>query len=64
MPRTLVATLDYWDDPADVYSIQLAKGEGLLPASASGARSRTLALWKPGTQTMNDSPAQVRARGP
>jgi hypothetical protein len=63
VPRTLVATLDYWDDPVDVYSIQLAKGEELF--ARLGLRSpveNTLALWKPGTQTLNASPAQVRAQ--
>jgi subtilisin family serine protease len=49
-PRTIAATLDFWDDPIDVYSIRLAKGSTLFArlglASPSGTR---LFLWKPGT---------------
>ena len=34
-PRTIAATVDYWDDPDDVYSIKLAKGRAALRAPAS-----------------------------
>jgi hypothetical protein len=50
LPRTLAATLDYWDDPVDVYSIHLDAGQelfarlGLHPVAPT-----SLALWKPGT---------------
>jgi len=49
-PRTISASVDFWDDPVDVYSIRLEKGHELfarLSPSASGAVG--LALWKPGT---------------
>ncbi|HUK44840.1 MAG TPA: S8 family serine peptidase [Gaiellaceae bacterium] len=50
LPRTIFATLDYWDDPIDVYSIHLDQGSELFVrlgrASAPGI---TVLLWKPGT---------------
>lgn len=49
-PRTISASVDFWDDPVDVYSIRLEKGHELfarLSPSTSGAVG--LALWKPGT---------------
>jgi hypothetical protein len=61
-PRTLAATLDYWDDPVDVYSIELRKGDELFArlglASPAG---NTLLLWKPGTAAVHGTPAQVLA---
>jgi hypothetical protein len=49
-PRTISATLDYWDDPADFYAVKLFKGQELFahlsPAIPAGVR---LVLWKPGT---------------
>jgi subtilisin family serine protease len=49
-PRTISASLDYWDDPIDVYSIRLVKGRHLyarLSPSSRGAAGLT--LWGPGT---------------
>jgi subtilisin family serine protease len=50
-PRTIGATLDYWDDQIDVYSIRLFQGERiyarLTPETAGSVR---LVLWKPGTE--------------
>jgi subtilisin family serine protease len=49
-PRTVSASLDFWDDPVDVYSVPLSAGARLfarLSPSASGAAE--LLLWKPGT---------------
>lgn len=47
----LQATIDYWDDPVDVYRIRLQKQQ-LLTArlSATGGPSLELELWKPKTQ--------------
>jgi hypothetical protein len=48
---TLKATLDYYDDPVDVYRVALGPGEHLtarVVPSWPGARV-TLTLWKPGT---------------
>jgi hypothetical protein len=47
----LRATIDYWDDPVDVYRIQLQKKERLLAQLAAGAGpSFELELWNPGTK--------------
>ncbi len=62
-PRKITATLDYWDDQIDVYSIKLFKGERLYarlsPATAAAVK---LMLWKPGTQHVAgiDNPQDVR----
>jgi len=51
LPRTITATLDYWDDNIDVYRVTLKKHQTLYarltPATSSAVR---LALWAPGTQ--------------
>jgi len=47
----VVATVDYWDDPVDVYRVQL-QGHERLSASvvaAPGGSSLRLELWRPGT---------------
>ena len=48
---TIVATVDYWDDPVDVYRIQLQGHERLRAAvtGAAGGASLGLELWRPGT---------------
>jgi subtilisin family serine protease len=52
LPRTIQASLDYWDDDVDVYRVHLDPGQTLYarltPALAS-AKVR-LALWAPGTE--------------
>jgi subtilase family protein len=49
-PRTISASLDFWDDPVDVYSLRLPKGrEVFARLSASTRRAVGLVLWKPGT---------------
>ena len=48
---TIAATVDYWDDPVDVYKIVLEGHEQLraqLTAAGAGA-TLTLELWRPGT---------------
>jgi hypothetical protein len=46
----LQATIDYWDDPVDVYRIQLQKKQLLLAQLAVGAApGLELELWKPRT---------------
>jgi subtilisin family serine protease len=53
-PRTISATLDYWDDPTDVYSIVLKKGAKLFARLGGVAGSKsTLLLWKPGATDVN-----------
>ena len=49
-PRTITATLDFWDDPVDVYSIKLAEGEELFARlGTASVAPNSLLLWKPGT---------------
>lgn len=55
-PRTLSATLDFWDDPVDIYSLRLAKGEELFARlGRSTVAPTSLALWKPGTEEVDTS---------
>jgi subtilase family protein len=50
-PRTIAASLDFWDDPLDVYSLRLQKGRQLfVRLSPSRSSAVSLLLWKPGTQ--------------
>jgi subtilisin family serine protease len=51
--RSLRATIDYWDDPVDVYRVRMLAGQRLV-AQVRGAQgeSLALALWKPGTKTV------------
>jgi subtilisin family serine protease len=47
---TITGTLDYWDDPVDVYSVTLAKGDELFARLTRVTKApTTLSLWKPGT---------------
>ena len=51
--RELTATLDYWDDPIDVYAVKLA-ARTTLAARVDGPPDAnvSLELWKPGTLTV------------
>jgi hypothetical protein len=46
----LKASLDFWDDPIDVYRVRIRAGQKLV-ATATGSSNvtPTLVLWKPGT---------------
>ena len=49
-PHAITATLDYWDDPVDVYSLTLAPGQRLYARLSSSAPALAkVVLWKPGT---------------
>jgi hypothetical protein len=51
LARTITASLDFWDDPIDVYSIRLEAGRELYARLSTSADSAvSLALWNPGTQ--------------
>jgi subtilisin family serine protease len=59
-PRTIFATLDYWDDPVDVYSIPLKAGQQVFARLGLGSPDpNTLVLWKPGTTQVDGPPAQA-----
>jgi hypothetical protein len=50
-PRTIAATLDYWDDPVDVYAVTLAQGQRLYARlSSSSPTLAKVVLWRPGTK--------------
>jgi Subtilase family len=60
-PRTISASVDYWDDPVDVYAVKLFKGQRLFarlsPAASAAVR---LTLWPPGTPRLGKlTPEQV-----
>jgi hypothetical protein len=51
LPRTVDASLDYWDDNIDVYRVHLKKGAQLFARLTPGSAAQVrLALWAPGTQ--------------
>jgi len=50
-PRSIVATIDYWDDRIDVYSVQLRKGQRVFARlTRPGRIGMKMTLWRPGTQ--------------
>jgi subtilisin family serine protease len=55
----IAATVDYWDDQTDVYSIDLAAGQKLT-ASLTGAPGTAvqLFLWSPRTRTVFGAPSR------
>jgi subtilisin family serine protease len=60
----VTATLDYYDDPVDVYRVALGPHERLaakVNGSWAGAQV-SLILWKPGTQLIDDKQAQKTLR--
>jgi subtilisin family serine protease len=53
--KSVVATLDYWDDDIDVYRIHLAARQRLrLRLNGPPSTNTNLLLWKPGTVHVND----------
>jgi hypothetical protein len=62
IPGTLVATLDFWDDPVDVYSVHLNKGDQLFARlGLDSSVANSLLLWRPGTTSVNGAATQVRS---
>jgi len=61
---TVTATLDWWDDPNDVYRIHLAKGQRLTVLVHADAKKidPTIVLWKPGLDALADARSDLRAR--
>ena len=64
----LAATLDFWDDPVDVYRVQLKRGQQLEAHVAAhwSHADVDLTLWRPGTTTvLHGSKGRVaRTAGP
>jgi subtilisin family serine protease len=51
LPRTVSATLDYWDDQVDVYRVHLSKGQRLYARLTPPPGIHVvLTLWPPGTK--------------
>ncbi len=52
--RTIRATIDYYDDPTDVYRVYLRRGrEFVATLRGSLGGSSTLVLWRPGTRLVS-----------
>jgi subtilisin family serine protease len=63
LPRTISATLDYWDDQIDVYRVVLKKGQRLYARLTPGVVAATrLALWRPGTQRVEGLDVDLTSR--
>ena len=53
--KRVVATLDFWDDQNDVYSIQLRRGQPVyMSVRGPAGHDTNLILWKPGTKHVDD----------
>jgi len=60
LPDTITATLDYWDDPIDVYAVTLHAGERLFGRlTPLNAAQTALILWKPGTTTVTNAEREL-----
>ncbi len=58
--RGVRATLDFWDDRDDVYAVRLRRGERLFASLRAAGAETALALWLPGTQSVDDLGRQDR----
>jgi subtilisin family serine protease len=56
------ATLDWWDDPNDVYRIHLVRGQRLAVLVHSGKVDPSIVLWKRGLHRLADARSDLRAR--
>jgi subtilisin family serine protease len=48
--RVVNASLDYWDDPNDVYAVRLRRGGRLVATLSRATANFDLVLWRPGTR--------------
>ena len=56
------ATLDFWDDPRDVYAVRLRAGQRLAATLRGPAGANVdLTLWRPATTTVQRAPRRLRA---
>jgi stage II sporulation protein D len=57
------ATVSYWDDPVDVYSIRVAPGQSITATVRGPAAVKLkLTLWKPGTRHVTGTSASLRTQ--
>ena len=62
-PATVTDSLDYWDDPTDVYALRVDSGQRLYARLTAAPDARVaLALWGPGTTDLNAPGATPLAR--
>jgi hypothetical protein len=61
LPRTIEASLDYWDDNIDVYRVHLNARTRLF-ARLNGKGGLRLALWAPGTKHIEGLDVTAEAR--
>jgi subtilisin family serine protease len=62
-PFAATATLDWWDDPNDVYRVHLDRGQRLsVYVRASAKIDPSIVLWKPGLDRLSDARSDLRAR--
>jgi hypothetical protein len=63
LPRTIDASLDFWDDNIDVYRVHLDAGVRLFARlTPSGAAAVRLELWAPGTRHVDGLSVDTSAR--
>ena len=61
--RTFHATLDYWDDQVDVYSVVIRKGQRLYARlTGPGREDVAVTLWRPGTRQVDSLSAAPAKR--
>jgi subtilisin family serine protease len=60
--RNIRATLDWWDDPTDVYRVYLRRGQRMSAIVTSAKVDPSLILWKPGLRRLADARSDLRAR--
>lgn len=60
--RNIRATLDWWDDPTDVYRVHLRRGQRMSVLVTSAKVDPSLILWKPGLRRLADARSDLRAR--
>ena len=52
--RVVDAAVDFWDDQDDVYRVYLSSGERVDAALSGDVGELTLAIWRPGTESVSD----------
>ena len=55
-------TLDWWDDPTDIYRVYLRRGQRMSVVVRSTNVDPSLLLWKPGLHRLADVRSDLRAR--